>query len=485
MKKTVLEIVDEVNCRFHNLDITTRRKLVDEVSYFQPYAFHTPAYKLGRWDGKVHFCDIGARTYINLLDRLLPIVQDEGYDIQLVDNRKQHTFTFQEVDANSFSHKTWPAGHICAGQPIILRDYQVEIINMFLANPQALQEISTGAGKTLVTAALSSLVEPYGRTIVVVPSKQLVEQTEEDYKNLGLDVGVLYGDRKDYTRTHTICTWQSLESLNKKSKNYDPGISLEDFVDNVQCIIVDEAHGAKADILKKLMTREFANIPLRWGLTGTIPLEESEKLPLIFSIGDIINEITAKELQEKGVLSNLHVEILQLKDPVMQFKNYHAELKWIETNKRRMQWLADHIIEQSEEGNTLVLVQHIPSGKLLQSLIPDSVFIHGTVKTKDRKKEYDKVKTADNKVIIATYGVASIGIDIPRIFNLYLLEPGKSFIRVIQSIGRSIRTALDKNFANVFDITSTHKYSKRHLTTRKKYYRNAEYPFTIKKVDYL
>ena len=82
-------------------------------------------------------------------------------------------------------------------------------------------------------------------------------------------------------------------------------------------------------------------------------------------------------------------------------------------------------------------------------------------------------------------GVAAVGIDVPRIFNLYMLEPGKSFIRVIQSIGRSIRMADDKDFANVFDLTSTHKYSKRHLTTRKKYYKKQEYPFTVKKVDYI
>ena len=276
-----------------------------------------------------------------------------------------------------------------------------------------------------------------------------------------------------------------MQELVKKSKNYDPDISLSDFIENVACIIVDEAHGGKADVLKKLMTREFAHVPLRWGMTGTIPLEEHEQISLILSIGVLINEVTAKELQDKGVLSNLHVNVMQLKDPVMKFTNYHSELKWIEGNMRRMEFIAKHAMKQSEEGNALILVQHIKAGELLQTLIPDSVFISGKIKTKDRKTEYDEVKTADSKIIIATFGVASVGIDIPRIFNLYMLEPGKSFIRVIQSIGRSIRTAQDKDFANVFDLTSTHKYSKRHLTARKKYYKKQEYPFTVKKVDYL
>ena len=94
------------------------------------------------------------------------------------------------------------------------------------------------------------------------------------------------------------------------------------------------------------------------------------------------------------------------------------------------------------------------------------------------------VKEADKKVIIATYGVAAVGINIPRIFNLVLIEPGKSFVRVIQSIGRGIRKAEDKDFVQIWDLTSSCKYAKRHLTQRKKFYREAEYPFTMEKIDW-
>ena len=89
-----------------------------------------------------------------------------------------------------------------------------------------------------------------------------------------------------------------------------------------------------------------------------------------------------------------------------------------------------------------------------------------------------------DKVIIATYGVASVGINIPRIFNLVLIEPGKSFVRVIQSIGRGIRKAKDKDFVQIWDITSTCKFAKRHLTHRKKFYKEANYPFTLEKLDW-
>ena len=99
--------------------------------------------------------------------------------------------------------------------------------------------------------------------------------------------------------------------------------------------------------------------------------------------------------------------------------------------------------------------------------------------------EYDEVATASDKVIVATYGVAAVGINIPRIFNLVLIEPGKSFVRVIQSIGRGIRKAQDKDFVQIWDITSSCKFAKRHLTQRKNFYREANYPFDIERVNYV
>jgi superfamily II DNA or RNA helicase len=102
----------------------------------------------------------------------------------------------------------------------------------------------------------------------------------------------------------------------------------------------------------------------------------------------------------------------------------------------------------------------------------------------ERKEQYDEVATSTNKIIIATYGVAAVGINIPRIFNLVLIEPGKSFVRVIQSIGRGIRKAEDKDHVEIWDITSSCKFAKRHLTQRKTFYREANYPFDVEKLTY-
>lgn len=852
--KTTLRIIDQVNVKFLDLDPHTRRKMVESLKFFLPHARHTPAFKLGRWDGTTSFAAVSGATYMNLLDRVLPIVMDAGYEIEIEDLRPEIKFEFPVCHEGIVADRKWPKGHPAEGEPIMLRDYQVKAINAFLENNQALQEISTGAGKcqplhskvltpngwttmgeikvgdfvttpdgspsrvlgvfepgikdtyritfedgrtveccgdhiwrvsnvewknsrnpwrdlttnelialkakskrvigvplvtmekdsdtselpldpwllgfllgdgcfvhglgfssadsemvkrvseclhqdyivnhksnydyhinfktkelkdharskhfnngigevkdkreyfhfykqelnrlgllgklshekfipeeylsgsraqrlailqglidsdgyvekkgiasftstseqlakdvmylvrslggvskiitrpegfykngrgelrpakasytvtiryrntselmtlprkkeraanyqnhkldvlaitsiepigkqevrciyidnpdhlyitddfvvthnTLLTATMSLMCEPYGRTIVIVPSKSLVVQTEEDYKNLGLDTGVFFGERKEWGKTHTICTWQSLSALMKKGAGdmFDEGPTLADFLDGVVAVIVDEVHSAKGNDLKTMLTGPLAHIPIRWGVTGTIPKDEVDQLSILIGLGPVVGKVTASELQEKGVLAQCHVNIVQLVDDHVEFKSYAEEKDYLTSDTTRLEWMADLTKKLAEEGNTLVLIDRIETGHQLQALIPDSVFINGGVKNSKRKEEYDDVQSANNKVIIATYGVAAVGINIPRIFNLVLIEPGKSFVRVIQSIGRGIRKAKDKDYVDIWDVTSTLKFSARHLTKRTAFYRDANYPFTKEKVDY-
>ena len=489
-----LLIKDEVNVKIEGLELGTRTALVKRYKYEVPGARYQPSVRLGRWDGKVPFFNLGGTTYINLLPEILPYLDDQGYDIEVIDTREYRTtFEFKEVNEHSYSHIKWPKGHPKAGQSMELRDYQPEIINRFFANPQCVQEVATGAGKTVITAALADGVSPYGRTIVIVPNKSLVTQTETDFVNMELDAGVYFGDRKEYNRTHTICTWQSLNNLLKNTKNDEAEITIGEFLEGVVAVIVDEVHQAKADALKTLLSGPFAHIPIRWGLTGTIPKEQYEYTSIFCMIGPVVGQLSARELQEAGHLALCHVNVVQMLDHV-EYKDYQSELKYLVTNIDRIKYIAQLISKIKEGGNTLILVDRVETGKLLQielsnlfSLLkdkPDVAFVSGSTKAAERKEHYDEVAEASNKIIIATYGVAAVGINIPRIFNLVLIEPGKSFVRVIQSIGRGIRKAEDKDFVQIWDITSTCKFAKRHLTKRKAFYKEANYPFTVEKAEW-
>jgi superfamily II DNA or RNA helicase len=494
MKQCKLLIRDEVNVKIEGLELSERKALMKMFEFEVPGARYLPSVRLGRWNGKTSYFALGGSTYINLLPEILPVLDRAGYDIELDDQREYRTsFEFDKVSEETFKHKVWPAKHVMAGQPVVLRDYQIEIINNFLANPQSIQEVATGAGKTLTTAALSLSVEKYGRSIVIVPNKDLVRQTEADYINLGLDVGVYFGDRKEHGKTHTICTWQSLNNMMKKTKADEAEVPIGEFIEDVVCVMVDEVHMAKADALKALMTGPFAQVPIRWGLTGTVPKAKFEFMSLFVSLGSVISKLSASELQDKGVLAQCHVNIVQLKDDV-EFGNYQSELKYLTENSERLDAIAKLIAQVKDTGNTLILVDRISAGNELQRRLtdlfgeiknsPDVAFVSGNTNLTERREEYDDFATATNKVFIATYGVAAVGINIPRIFNLVLLEPGKSFVRVIQSIGRGIRKAEDKDFVQIWDITSSCKFAKRHLTQRKTYYKEANYPFDIEKLTY-
>ena len=176
-----------------------------------------------------------------------------------------------------------------------------------------------------------------------------------------------------------------------------------------------------------------------------------------------------------------HVNIVQLQDE-QEFSNYQSELKHLLSDEKRLDKIASLIDTIKLSGNTLILVDRIAAGHALVERLDDAVFVSGGMKVNDRKEEYDDVAISDNKIIVATYGVASTGINIPRIFNLVLIEPGKSFVRVIQSIGRGIRKAEDKDFVQIWDLTSSCRFAKRHLTQRKAFLQGSKLSVCCRKI---
>ena len=139
-----------------------------------------------------------------------------------------------------------------------------------------------------------------------------------------------------------------------------------------------------------------------------------------------------------------------------------------------MKYISGLITNIRKSGNTLVLVDRIKAGNLILDHIPDAEFVSGVMKTTDRKDAYTEINEGTNHVVVATSGVAAVRINIPYLTRP---EPGKSFVRVIQSIGRGVRKAQDKDHVEIWDITSTAKFSKRHLRERKTFYKDANYPY--------
>lgn len=477
----IVEILDYKNIKLNKLDPETRRRCVNALKFADPKAKFLPSVRLGRWDGMYSFCSIGGATYLNHFPTLYPIIEAAGYDFEIVDRRPEKEFSFKDIDKNLFSHKVWPIGHKVEGEKVILNDHQVEAVNALLKNDSGVVQAATSSGKTLICAALSYEVEKYGKSLIIVPNKDLVEQTYKDYVNLGLDVGRVYDGLRELNHTHTIVTWQSLHSINKRAQKYVLSEKeLEALITDVQMVIQDEVHLASAAVMKHIHSNLLRNVPLSYGMTGTIPKDDHLRETIRTNFGEVVYVITAKELQELGILSNCNIEINYLQMKKKNYKDYHTEKKIVNTDDDILELVANDIINMvGDTGNTLILVENLETGRLLESKIQNSIFLSGKTKSKDRQIEYDATKIENDRPIIATYGIASTGISINRLFNLVLFNPGKSFVRVIQSIGRGLRTAHDKDFVHIKDYAMNTKYSAKHLTERKSFYKESEYPFVV------
>lgn len=351
--------------------------------------------------------------------------------------------------------------------------------------------VQHNSGKSLIAFALTKKVIEFGRFIIIEPSKDLTLQTAELFNSLGIPCGVCGCGKRELDKQVTICTWQTINSLEKRKKD----ISLTDdkrllSADEMNIlkkdcigILFDEVHLAKAYQIQKVCNETFKDVPIRWGLTGTVPKDKSDKLSLFMSIGPVVHHLDSKELQDKGVLADCDIACIKLEDKSV-FLEYADEMKYLSTNKERLSFI-NNLLENivKEKGNTLVLVNRIATGELMEKDLLskgcDCIFLDGSVKSADRMEEYKSINTSNNKIIIATSQIASTGLDIPRLFNLVLLDYGKSFIKTIQSIGRGLRIGRDKTHIDIFDIFSTTPFSRKHFNDRIHYYNDKQFRFKV------
>lgn len=253
----------------------------------------------------------------------------------------------------------------------------------------------------------------------------------------------------------------------------------------VNGVVVSNCHGAKANVVKELISDHGGHIAFRFGVTGTFPKPALDQLTLRCTIGSILKTITSKWLIDHGFLAEVEIELLQTQEKA-DLPDYASEKDYLARSEDRLDYLAARIKEDAGlYGNTLVLVNSVSFGKKLQKRIKGSVFLSGESENTLRQDHYKEYASRDDVILIATTGIASTGISIDRIFCLYLIDIGKSFIRAIQSIGRGLRKAEDKNKVLVKDVSSSLKYSKKHTGDRIKWYDEAQYPRSKpKKISY-
>lgn len=489
MKKiATIKIVDEINIVIVGLSQQHYKHFYDKFGLYQDGYIFKKSYKLGRWDGKVRLFTQAGKTSIHYVEEIIPDLKAFGYKIKLIDKRNPVTFDIPLVDKNTFDE-----------YGIELGDHQVEAINALIENRGGIAIAATGAGKSYVLGALFKLMSDYMnmKCIAIVPTANLVIQTADEIKLFGNDVGMYYADAKELNCKHLVSTWQSLQNQPEILSNY-------------HAVIVDEAHGAKSYVLKNMLMNYAKNAIFIAGVTGTLPKHETDVKEIEYVLGTPITKIEGRDLIDLGWLAALKLKTVTLTEDFMEywkqykksypeeaakytykkfkssyFPDYPSEQEWMKSNKNRNIFLAHMIRNRMKlNGNTFVLVNGVAFGKRLAKLIPNAVFLHGADDVEVRKAIYDLFATNDNMIVIATYKLASTGLNIKRIFNLFLIDPGKSFIQIIQSIGRGLRKAKDKTSVEVWDVSSDLKYSKKHSKQRKTYYKEQRYDYNEVVIDY-
>lgn len=488
-KIATIKILDEVNIAVIGLRQDEYKILAGQFSvYAKGYNFH-PLFKLRKWDGKIRFFSESGASYINLLKEIVPELKKFGYKIKYVDRRKYYDIEIPRIDETYLSEYGWTLG-----------EHQVGAINAVADEGNGMLIAGTGAGKTLITAVLCDLYTTICglKVVVIVPNTDLIGQTASELRAFDLPVGEYSGASKSLKEPTIVSTWQALQN--------NPQIMSQ-----FSAVLVDECHGTTGKVLQDLLNQHGAHIPVRIGMTGTLPKEPADRMAIKVCLGEVLYEVKAHELIEKGWLAQLRLKMYCLmenfSDKWLQFQqdkpeeaakmtekdfiegflpDYDAETGYLKKQTLRTQFIADLIenLRVQEKGNTFVLVKSVPYGKALAKQIENAVFVYGADKTAVRKQIYKTFDEHDNIVVISTFQLASTGLNIKRIFNLVFVDAGKSFTKIIQAIGRGLRKARDKDSVNVYDIYSNLKYAKRHAGQRKTFYREQKYDFTEKKVDY-
>lgn len=435
--------------------------------YVDGYKF-MDKYKSNQWDGKVGLMDSMKRTlpYGLLLD-LIKYHKKEWSDVP-------YTLS-PEVKSLFVGIKPEYKKDLCFPP----YDYQDDCISACLKTGKGIIRSATASGKSLMISYVVKALQErklVKRGIIIVPSVGLVTQFYEDMADYGMDmrgIGRVGDTWREWDNPLVISTWQSLNNVRHHMERMD-------------MVIVDEVHGAKATILGELL-QTSPNARFRFGFTGTMPSQLLDCLQVQSYLGPVLREYGAARLAKMGYVAEAFIKMIHV-DYKVPPKGEYNEIKDIVFNNPYRQGIIKDIIKNSD-GNILILVGKVSDeGDVLKRLLKEDEqfgdyeieFLSGRDSATEREKWRKRMDEVDNKIVlVASFGIFQQGINIKSLRHLILASPFKSKVRVLQSIGRTLRLHADKTTgATVWDICDNAKHLVKHSDIRLKHYNIEEFDVT-------
>ncbi len=436
------------------------------VEFVPGYRF-MQKYKSGIWDGTVCLFDSLRRELpYGLFVDLLKFHKKNYKEVKIsIDDNVKNLFK-NKYDLNiSYNLKYKPFY------------YQKECVEAALNYTKGIIKSPTSSGKSLIISyIIDNLKCITEKQLIIVPTINLVEQFYADMIDYGIsgDIGRIHADLKEYDRPIVISTWQSM-------------IKTPSTINEFDTVIVDETHTVKGIELRKLLKSAVRPI-WRFGFTGTLPSNRLDLLNIKSYIGPIIKQIDGADLAKKGFISKCNIKILTINHNI-NFDGSYNDVKELVFNQHYRLELIKRVIDIIGNNNVLILVGLVEKeGELLkdylEKVLPDKtvVFLSGKDKVTVREEWREEFKNRNDIILIATYGIYQMGINIPPLKYLIFASPFKSEIRILQSIGRTLRKHASKiDGSYIIDIVDRAPYIYLHAKKRYSFYKKEK--FNIEKVD--
>ena len=400
--------------------------------------------------------------------------QDIQFNIELTDKFKEVIF-IPELKENLIKLN------------LELRDYQEESVRFALKNKSGVIILPTSAGKTLVIATLVKSIQDQHdfKALILVPDIQLVAQTYSDF----IDYGIPETE---------ITKWTGSTEPDKNAKIVisNAQILLSEKQDlsllkDIKLLVIDEVHKLKYG---NKINKVVEQIPalFRYGFTGTLPDYKIDQWNIFGKIGRVIYFKESIDLRDQNYISQVHVAALKLTykntpqftTPSMHnpTAGYEEEITWLQTNPYRNAIIIK-LVNKSDK-NTLIMVDRIAHGEELLRILQESTnkqvhFVHGAIEIEEREMIRKLMEEHDNVACIAISKIFSTGINIKNLHNIIFAAIGKARIKIIQSIGRSLRKHSSKKLATIFDIWDNLRYGNKHMVERLALYDREQIPYSV------
>lgn len=399
-------------------------------------------------------------------------------------------------------------------------DYQYRCALESLLNPKQINLAATGAGKSAIIFLIIMFLYKHNKKgLLIVPNINLLTQLKQDFhdyfKNPEGNLEFLNsietlggGTVATFNKFLVISTWQSLNN----NKNY---------LDTVDFIICDELHRYASETTSEIVAGTTKS-KYKWGLTGTLPELDVDKMTLFGLFGKPKKFISSKELIDRGLATPIKINSIILdycqndKNIFRHIKQYPKQLQFLKEHTKRSEFVSNLITKVRETGNTLCLYSHTEHGKgifldLMNKLYPDIIvenkditgkksfefqdrygiyFLNGEDDAKTRELTRKILEEHKNAILVANFALLSTGVNIKRLHNLVLASPLKSYTTITQSIGRLMRLHPEKKIAQVYDIVDnfgirkpTGIFVKQYEQRKAKSYTPEEFPIVERVIE--